>query len=144
MKKETEDLLRNYWYEGYKFVFITFDNAVFISKRLYGVDTKKELLLNLSNYEVIYLPIDELKDLFSTNTRSVTIKKLVKVVDWNVVKVDTPVIVKRKGTGITLKRHFKEFIPESKKVVVFKSGYTSWSNQEQFNDYFDISEVTLP
>lgn len=29
MKKATEDLLRNYWYEGFMFVLITTDNEIF-------------------------------------------------------------------------------------------------------------------
>lgn len=144
MKKETEDLLRNYWYEGYRFVFITFDNAVFVTNHLYGSSTKKEYLLGLSNHEAVYLPIEELKNLFSESTRSTTIKGLVKVCDWGRAKVDTPVMIHKRGSIEVIQGHFKEFIPEDKKVAVFKNGRTSWTNGSRLCDYLDIDEVTLP
>lgn len=64
MKKATEDLLRNYWYEGFMFVLITTDNEIFVTKFLNGYGFSKEELFKKSAQEVAYLPIEELKNLF--------------------------------------------------------------------------------
>lgn len=81
MKKETEDLLRNYWHEGYRFIQITTDKEIFITKNLKGFDTHSDLLFNLKGEEAVYLPINELKSLFSDNIRSAIIDREINVVN---------------------------------------------------------------
>lgn len=143
MTKETGNLLRKYWYEGFEFILITTDNEIFVSKYLNGYGFSKEELLKKSAREVAYLPIEGLKSLFDKETRSVGISELINVVDWNTIEVDTPVKIRRRGTYIILRRYFKEFDNVKKRVGVFNRGCTSWSNDCGFADYYDIDEVTL-
>ena len=143
MKKYTEDLLRNYFYEGFDFVLITTDNEVFVTKYLNGYGFSKEDLFKKSAQEVAYLPIEELKNLFDKENRSASISDLIDVVNWEAVEVDTPVIVRRRGTSMFLRRYFKEYNPTTKRVAVFNRGCTSWSNDCDFPDYFDVGEVVL-
>ena len=82
MTKETENLLRKYWYEGFEFVLITTDNEIFVTKYLNGYGFSKEDLLKKSAKEVAYLPIEELKSLFDKENRSAGISELINVVDW--------------------------------------------------------------
>lgn len=143
MKKATEDLLRNYWYEGFMFVLITTDNEIFVTKFLNGYGFSKEELFKKSAQEVAYLPIEELKNLFDKENRSASINYLIDVVDWEAVEVDTPVIIRRRGTSIVSRRYFKEYNPTTKRVAVFNRGCTSWSNDCGYPDYFDVDEVFL-
>lgn len=143
MTKETENLLKKYWYEGFEFVLITTDNEIFVTKYLNGYGFSKEDLLKKSAQEVAYLPIEELKSLFDEENRSAGISELINVVDWNTIEVDTPVKIIRRGTPIILRRYFKEFNPLNNRVGVFSRGCTSWSNDCDFADYYDIDEVTL-
>lgn len=143
MKKYTEDLLRNYFYEGFDFVLITTDNEVFVTKYLNGYGFSKEDLFKKSAQEVAYLPIEELKNLFDKENRSASISDLIDVVNWEAVEVDTPVIIRRRGTSMILRRYFKEYNPTTKRVAVFNRGCTSWSNDCGYPDYFDVDEVGL-
>lgn len=143
MTKETENLLKKYWYEGFEFVLITTDNEIFVTKYLNGYGFSKEDLLKKSAQEVAYLPIEELKSLFDKENRSAGISELINVVDWGNVEVDTPVKIRRRGTYIILRRYFKEFDSVKKKIGVFNRGCTSWSNDCGCADYYDIDEVTL-
>lgn len=144
MKKIVEDLLRNYWYEGFEFVIFTNDNEVFVTKDYFnGYDFSSAELFNKSAQEVVYLPLEELKELFSKGNKSANIDDLIDVVDWEAVEVDTPVIVIRRGTSIVLRRYFKEYNPTTKRVAVFNRGCTSWSNGCEFPDYYDVYEVFL-
>lgn len=143
MTKETENLLRKYWYEGFEFVLITTDNEIFVTKYLNGYGFSKEDVLKKSAQEVAYLPIEELKSLFDKETRSMGISELINVVDWENVEVDTPVKIRRHGTYIILRRYFKEFDNVKKRVGVFNRGCTSWSNDCGWADYYDVDEVTL-
>lgn len=141
MTKETENLLKKYWYEGFEFVLITTDNEIFVTKYLNGYGFSKEDLLNKSAQEVAYLPIEELKSLFDEENRSAGIRELINVVDWNTIEVDTPVKIIRRRTHIILRRYFKEFDSVNKRVGVFSRGCTSWSNDCGFADYYDIDET---
>lgn len=143
MRKDTEDLLRNYFYNGFDFVLITTDNEVFVTKYLNGYGFSKEDLFKKSAQEVAYLPIEELKNLFDKENRSASISDLIDVVNWEAVEVDTPVIIRRRGTSMILRRYFKEYNPTTKRVAVFNRGCTSWSNDCGFPDYFDLDEVRL-
>lgn len=143
MRKDTEDLLRNYFYNGFDFVLITTDNEVFVTKYLNGYGFSKEDLFKKSAEEVAYLPIEELKNLFDKENRSASISDLIDVVNWEAVEVDTPVIVRRRGTSMILRRYFKEYNPTTKRVAVFNRGCTSWSNDCGYPDYFDVGEVRL-
>lgn len=143
MTKETENLLRKYWYEGYSVVLISKDNKVFITKGINGWSYTSEELFNKSAEEVAYLPSNELKNLFSEKNRSADISELINVVDWENVEVDTPVKIIRRGNHIILRRYFKEFNTINNRVGVFSRGCTSWSNDCGFADYYDIDEVTL-
>lgn len=143
MKKYTEDLLRNYFYEGFDFVLITTDNEVFVTKYLNGYGFSKEDLFKKSAQEVAYLPIEELKNLFDKENRSASISDLIDVVNWEAVEVDTPVIIRRRGTSMILRRYFKEYNPTTKRISVFSRGCTSWSNDCGYPDYFDVDEVSL-
>lgn len=143
MTKETENLLKKYWYEGFEFILITTDNEIFVTKYLNGYGFSKEDLLKKSAQEVAYLPIEELKSLFDKENRRAGISELINVVDWNTIEVDTPVKIIRRGTHIILRRYFKEFNPLNNRVGVFSRGCTSWSNDCGFADYYDIDEVTL-
>lgn len=143
MKKHTEDLLRNYFYEGYRTILFSKDNKVFITKGINGYGYTSEELFEKSAREVVHLPIEELKNLFDEEDRSACIKDLIDIVDWEAVEVDTPVIIRRRGTSIVLRRYFKEYNPTTKRVAVFNRGCTSWSNDCGFPDYFDVDEVYL-
>ena len=143
MKKAIEDLLRHYWYEGFMYVLISTDNEIFVTKFLNGYGFSKEELFKKSTEEVAYLPIEELKNLFDKENRSTSINYLIDLVDWEAVEVDTPVIVRRRGTSIVLRRYFKEYNPTTKRVAVFNRGCTSWSNDCGCPDYFDVDEVYL-
>lgn len=143
MTKETENLLRNYWYEGYSVVLLSKDNKVFITKGINGWSYTSEELLNKSAEEVAYLPSEELKSLFSEENRSADISELINVVDWENVEVDTPVIIRRRGASIVLRRYFKLYNPTTKRVSVFNRGCTSWSNDCGFPECYDVDEVTL-
>lgn len=143
MTKETENLLRNYWYEGYSVVLISKDNKVFITKGINGWSYTSEELFNKSAEEVAYLPSEELKSLFSEESRSAGISELINIVDWENVEVDTPVIIRRRGASIVLRRYFKLYNPTTKRVSVFNRGCTSWSNDCGFPECYDVDEVTL-
>lgn len=108
-----------------------------------GNGFSKEELFKKSAQEVAYLPIEELKNLFDKENRSASINYLIDVVDWEAVEVDTPVIIRRRGTSIVVRRYFKEYNPTTKRVAVFNRGCTSWSNDCGFPDYFDVDEVYL-
>lgn len=143
MKKYTEDLLRNYFYEGFSFILITTDNEVFVTKYLNGYGFSKEDLFKKSAEEVAYLPIEELKNLFDKEDRSASIRDLIDVVDWEAVEVDTPVIIRLRSTNVVLRRYFKEFDNINKKVGVFNRGCTSWSNDCDFPVYYDVGECRV-
>lgn len=143
MRKDTGDLLRSYFYEGFDFVLITTDNEVFVTKYLNGYGFSKEDLFKKSAEEVAYLPIEELKNLFDKENRSASISDLIDVVNWEAVEVDTPVLIRRRGTNNILRRYFKEYNPITKRIAVFSGGRTSWSNEDVFHDYFDVYEVCL-
>ena len=148
MRKYTEDLLRNYYREGYKYIFISLDDEIFVTKDILSVVTSKEVILNHKKCEeAVYLPIDELKDLLLNKVgiqdRNVAINELIEAVDWELVEVDTPVIVKRRNSYIALKRYFREFDSVNNKIAVFTRGCTSWSNDCRYPDYFDTDEVCL-
>lgn len=123
MTKETENLLRKYWYEGYSVVLISKDNKVFITKGINGWSYTSEELFNKSAEEVAYLPNNELKNLFSEKNRSADISELINVVDWEKVKVDTPLTI-RNSNGF-YNAHFCKY--ENGKVYVFLNGMTSWT-----------------
>ena len=42
MTKETENLLKKYWYEGFEFILITTDNEIFVTKYLNGMALVKK------------------------------------------------------------------------------------------------------
>lgn len=143
MTKETENLLKKYWYKGYRFIFMSKDNDIFVTKQILGFNTDSNYIFSKTCSEVVLLPINELKSLFTDKTKSINISDVVNIVDWSTLEVDTPVIIRRRGTHIILKRYFKEFNPINDRVGVFSRGCTSWSNDCGFADYYDIDEVTL-
>lgn len=108
-----------------------------------GYGFSKEDLFKKSAEEVAYLPIEELKNLFDKENRSASISDLIDVVNWEAVEVDTPVLIRRRGTNNILRRYFKEYNPITKRIAVFSGGRTSWSNEDVFHDYFDVYEVCL-
>ena len=145
MNKVTENLLRKYWYKGYRFIFKSKDNEFFITKQLIGSDADSNHVLSKKlSIEAVYLPLRELEPLFTGKiSSSIYISDEVNIIDWSAIKVDTPVVIKRRGTYIVMKRYFKEFNVVNQRVGVFKHGCTSWSNQEGFADFYDLDEVTL-
>lgn len=143
MNKETENLLKKYWYKGYRFIFMSKDNDIFVTKQILGFNTDSNYIFSKPCQEVVLLPINELKPLFTDKNKSINISDVVNIIDWSTIEVDTPVVVKRRGTYIILKRYFKEFNVVHQRVGVFRHGCTSWSNQEGFADFYGLDEVTL-
>ena len=77
--------------------------------------------LGFTRQEAVYLPM--LSYLIPNDKRSISIKKLLGIVDWEKLKVDTPLTIHNPNGSYNA--HFCKY--ENGKVYVFLNGMTSWT-----------------
>lgn len=86
-----------------------------------SIKYRKFPFLGFTRQEAVYLPM--LSYLIPNDKRSISIKKLLGIVDWEKVKVDTPITI-HNSNGF-YNAHFCKY--ENGKVYVFLNGMTSWT-----------------
>lgn len=142
MKKEIEDLLKAYYKEGFRYLYMSHDDKLFVTKLvLRYIFNSKQISENYYCNNVAFLPIEELKDLVKEK-RIITIDSIITVLDWDNVKKGTPVIVRR--GNLSLRRYFKEYNANlDKSISVYKNGCTSWSTYDYYPERYSPDEVEL-
>lgn len=124
MTNEIKALLKEYWDRGYKYIFQTCDEDIFITKLSFTDSASTEFLFSKHSKEAIYCPLTTFRELFDeTPFRRIRINELIDEVDWYSVKKDTPVIIQ--NSRETYNAHFCKY--EKGKVYVFLNGMTSWT-----------------
>lgn len=131
MTEEIKALLKDYYNKGYKYIFMTCDDDIFITKPSFTDKASTEFLLSKVSKEVIYCPLTYFRELLDeTPFRRIRIAELVDEVDWYSVKKDTPVIMKNSNGSYYA--HFCKY--EMGKVYIYQSGITSWSARNYEDD----------
>ena len=124
MTEEIKALLKEYYDKGYKYIFMTCDDDIFITKPSFTDKASTEFLLSKVSKEVIYCPLTTFRELLDeTPFRRIRIAELIDEVDWYSVKKDTPVIIQ--DSNMSYYAHFCRY--ENGKIYVFASGMTSWT-----------------
>lgn len=131
MTEEIKALLKEYYNKGYKYIFMTCDDDIFITKPSFTDKASTEFLLSKVSKEVIYCPLTTFRELLDeTPFRRIRIAELIDEVDWYSVKKDTPVIMKNSNGSYYA--HFCKY--EKGKVYIYQSGITSWSARNYEDD----------
>lgn len=131
MTEEIKALLKEYYSKGFRYVLMSCDDDIFISKFSFTNKTPTDFLFSRLNDEVIYCPLTTLRELFDeTPFRRIRISELIDGVDWYSVKKDTPVIIQ--DSIMSYYAHFCRY--ENGKVYVFACGLSSWTTRNFKSD----------
>lgn len=127
MNEEIKALLKEYWDKGYKYIFLTCDDDIFITKLSFTDSASTEFLFSKHSKEAIYCPLTTFRELFDeTPFRRIRIAELIGEVDWYSVKKDTRVIIDYKDGSEVLYRYFSYTTGDY--VYVYSHGADSWSS----------------
>ena len=127
MTKEIKALLKEYWDRGYKYIFQTCDDDIFITKLSFTDSASTEFLFSKHSKEAIYCPLTTFRELFDeTPFRRIRIAELIGEVDWYSVKKDTRVIIGYKDGSEVLHRYFSYTTGDY--IYVYSHGADSWSS----------------
>lgn len=132
MTEEIKALLKEYYNKGYKYVSLTCDNDIFITRNSYTDTASTAFLFSKEGKDAIYCPVTYLKDLFDeTPFHRIRISELIGEVDWYSVKKDTRVIIDYKDGSEVLYRYFSYTTGDY--VYVYSHGADSWSSNGATN-----------
>ena len=127
MTEEIKALLKEYWDRGYKYIFQTCDDDIFITKLSFTDSASTEFLFSKHSKEAIYCPLTTFRELFDeTPFRRIRIAELIGEVDWYSVKKDTRVIIDYKDGSEVLYRYFSYTTGDY--IYVYSHGADSWSS----------------
>lgn len=128
MTNEIKALLKEYWDKGYKYIFQTCDEDIFITKLSFTDSASTEFLFSKHSKEAIYCPLTTFRELFDeTPFRRIRIAELIGEVDWYSVKKDTRVIIDYKDGSEVLHRYFSYTTGDY--IYVYSHGADSWSSK---------------
>ena len=128
MADEIKALLKEYYSKGFRYVLMSCDDDIFISKFSFTNKTPTDFLFSRLNDEVIYCPLTTLRELFDeTPFRRIRIAELIDEVDWCSVKKDTRVIIDYKDGREVLYRYFSYATGDY--IYVYSHGADSWSSK---------------
>ena len=131
MTDEIKALLKEYYSKGFRYVLMSCDDDIFISKFSFTNKTPTDFLFSRLNDEVIYCPLTTLRELFDeTPFRRIRIAELIDEVGWGNVKIDTPVTM-HNSKGVYY-AHFCKY--ENGKIYIYQSGITSWTARNYEDD----------
>lgn len=141
MNEEIKALLKEYWDRGYKYIFQTCDDDIFITKLSFTDSAPTEFLFSKHSKEAIYCPLTTFRELFDeTPFRLIGIAELIGEVDWYSVKKDTRVIIDYKDGSEVLHRYFSYTTGDY--IYVYSHGADSWSSNGVTNAH-KVSVVRL-